>query len=297
MTNVGVGKFTYRLDEGWGQLPQGHEFGQVAGVAADSRGQVHLFNRSAHPVQVFDREGKFVKAWGAGVFANPHGITITPDDTYWLVDRDAHVVQKYSPDGELLMTLGNRNQPSDTGYDEEERVVKQEAGPFNLPTKVALGPGGEIYVADGYGNCRVHKFSPAGELLMSWGTPGDGAGEFHLPHSLWVDSSGRILVCDRENHRIQIFTDAGEHLDTWTGFIQPTDIYIDSDNIVYVSELGDRVSILDLEGNVLARWGDERSHDPGKFWGAHGIWVCAMGDIYVSEVLEGQRVQKFTRTG
>ena len=83
----------------------------------------------------------------------------------------------------------------------------------------------------------------------------------------------------------------------WTGFKQPTDIYIDPDDIVYVSELGDRVSILDLEGNLLARWGDERSHDPGKFWGAHGIWVCARGDIYVSEVLGGQRVQKFARTG
>ena len=216
MTNVGDGKFTYSLEEGWGQLPEGLEFGQVAGVAADSLGQVHLFNRSAHPVQIFDREGKYLKSWGASVFANPHGITIAPDDTYWLADRDAHVVQKYSSDGELLMTLGNRNQPSDTGYDENERVVKQEAGPFNLPTKVALGLGGEIYVADGYGNCRVHKFSPDGELLMSWGTPGDGTGEFHLPHSLWVDSSGRVLVCDRENHRIQIFTDAGRaprHLD------------------------------------------------------------------------------------
>jgi len=112
-----------------------------------------------------------------------------------------------------------------------------------------------------------------------------------------VDSSGRVLVYDRENHRIQVFTPEGEHITMWTGFKQPTDIYIDPDDIVYVSELGDRVSILDLEGNLLARWGDERSHDPGKFWGAHGIWVCARGDIYVSEVLGGQRVQKFARTG
>ena len=222
MVNVGEGKFTYRVAEGWGHLPEGYEFGSVAGVAADSQGRVHLFNRSAHPVQVFDRDGKFLKSWGDGIFTNPHGITIDLDDNYWVTDRNAHVVQKYSSQGELLMTLGNRNEPSDTGYDPQEKVVKQAAGPFNLPTKVALGRGGEFYVSDGYGNCRIHKFSPQGELLMSWGTPGDGPGEFHLPHSLWVDSSGRVLVCDRENNRIQVFTPEGEYITMWTGFKQPT---------------------------------------------------------------------------
>ena len=296
MSQFGKGKFTYSLAEGWGNLPEGHEFGQVAGVATDSQGRVHLFNRSAHPVQVFDMDGNFLRSWGGGIFANPHGITIAPDDTYWLADRDAHVVQHYSAEGVLLQTIGNPNQPSDTGYDATNPVVQRAAGPFNLPTKVAIGLDGEIFVADGYGNCRVHRFSPDGEHIQSWGEPGDGPGEFHLPHSLWIDGDGRVLVCDRENHRIQIFTRQGFLLDTWTGFMQPTDIYIDPDGIVYVSELGDRVSILDLDGNLLARWGDERSHEPGSFWGAHGIWVCARGDIYVSEVLEGQRVQKFTRT-
>jgi DNA-binding beta-propeller fold protein YncE len=297
VVNVGKGKFTYRVAEGWGQLPQGYEFGQVAGVATDSQGRVHLFNRSAHPVQVFDHSGKFLKSWGEGLFVNPHGITIGPDGSYWLVDRDAHLVQKYTPQGKLLLTLGNRNQASNTGYDPKERVVKRAAGPFNLPTKVALSPTGEIYVADGYGNCRVHKFSVSGELLLSWGTPGSGPGQFHLPHSLVVDNTGRVLVCDRENNRIQLFTTEGKYLTMWTGLKQPADIYIDPDNIVYVSELGDRVSILDMEGKLLARWGDERSHETGKFWGPHGIWVCARGDIYVSEVMEGKRVQKFVRTG
>ncbi len=296
MVSVGKDKFTYRVAQGWGQLPEGYEFHQVAGVAADSQGQVHLFNRGAHPVQVFDRDGRFLRSWGEGVFAEPHGITIGPDDCYYMADRRAHVVQKYSAQGELLMTLGNPDQPSDTGYDPQERVVKRAAGPFNLPTKVALGRNGELYVSDGYGNARIHKFSSEGQLLHSWGTPGNGPGEFRLPHSLWVDGSGRVLVCDRENHRVQVFTSEGEYITTWVGFKQPTDIYIDPDGIVYVSELGDRVSILDLEGNLLARWGDERSHEPGSFWGAHGIWVCAQGDIYVSEVLEGRRVQKFVRT-
>ena len=296
MPQFGDGKFTYSLAEGWGELPESHEFGQVAGVAADSNGMVHLFNRSANPVQVFDMDGNFIRSWGAGSFANPHGITIGPDDSYWLADRDAHVVQKYSPLGELLLTIGTPNKPSDTGYNEDSRTVTKAGGPFNLPTKVALSPSGEIYVSDGYGNCRVHKFAPDGEHILSWGEPGDGRGQFNLPHSLWVDAEGRVLVCDRENHRIQVFTPLGNHLDTWDGFLQPTDIYIDPDGIIYVSELGDRVSIVDGEGKVLARWGGERSQEPGGFWGAHGIWVCGRGDIYVSEVLEGQRVQKFVRT-
>jgi DNA-binding beta-propeller fold protein YncE len=102
-------------------------------------------------------------------------------------------------------------------------------------------------------------------------------------------------VADRQNNRIQIFTPQGEYLDMWTGFLQPCKLYVDRDDVMYVAELGDRVSILDLEGNVLGRWGDERTHEPGKFWGPHGIWVDSQGDVYVSEVLEGQRVQKFAR--
>ncbi len=98
-----------------------------------------------------------------------------------------------------------------------------------------------------------------------------------------------------QNNRIQIFTPDGEYLDMWTGFSQPCKLYVDKDEVMYVAELGDRVSIVDLEGNVIGRWGSERSHDPGKFWGPHGIWTDSEGCIYVSEVLEGARVQKFAR--
>ncbi|MBM3924583.1 MAG: hypothetical protein FJ320_01130 [SAR202 cluster bacterium] len=298
MVSVGTGKYSYKVVEGWGKLPEGYEFGQVAGVATDSQGNVHLFNRSKHPIQVFDMNGKFLRAWGQGQFASPHGITIAPDNTYWMVDTDLHQVLKFSSDGKLQMTLGAKGRPSDTGYSEKDRTVKRAAGPFNRPTKVALGKRGEVYISDGYGNSRVHKYSSDGKLLMSWGEPGTGPGQFHLPHSIWVDKDERVLVCDRENHRIQVFTPEGRYITQWTGFKQPTDIYIDPSNTVYVSELGDRVSILDLKGNLLARWGEDkpRSHKPGEFFGAHGIWVCARGDIYVSEVLEGRRVQKFVRS-
>ena len=291
----GGGDHTYELAEGWGKLPEGHEFHQVAGVAVDSSDRVYLFNRSRHQVMVFDREGNFIKSWDVG-FANPHGIHIGPDGNLYFADRDAHVVLKYGPDERPMLTLGTRDHPSDTGYTAEERVVKQAGEPFNLPAGVAVNEQGDIFVADGYGNSRVHKYDATGALVISWGSPGkNNPGDFHLPHGVALDNDGRVLVCDRENHRIQIFDQEGEYKSMWTGFRQPCDAAVGPDGTVYVAELRHRVSILDAGGNVLARWGGESSHEPGQFVAPHGIAVDSHGDIYVGEVLEGRRVQKFVR--
>lgn len=291
----GSGDYTYDLVEGWGQLPEGYEFNQVAGVAVDKDDQVHLFNRSSHQMMVFDREGNFIKSWSVQ-FANPHGIHIGPDGNFYLADRDAHVVLKYSPDENLLLTLGTRNKPSDTGYTAEERVVHRPAGPFNLPAGVAVAPNGDIFVADGYGNSRVHKYTSDGSLLNSWGVPGKvNPSNFHLPHGILVDRDGRVVVCDRENHRVQLFDQEGEFMGMWTGFRQPTDLAQGPDGEFYVSELSHRISIVDNDGKVLAQWGGESSHEPGQFVAPHGIAIDSRGDLYVSEVLQGQRVQKFLR--
>ena len=204
------------------------------------------------------------------------------------------MAMKFTHDGELLFTMGNRDQPSDTGYTDDNRTVLYAGPPFHHPTDLSLTPEGDMYISDGYRNCRVHKFSQDGQLLASWGEPGDGPGQFQLVHSVWQHKD-RLYVADRQNNRLQVFTLDGRHLAIWPGFLQPCKIFIDSDDIVYVAELGDRVSVLDLQGNVLARWGDERSHEPGLFWGPHGIWTDSKGDLYVAEVLEGQRVQKFRR--
>jgi len=174
---------------------------------------------------------------------------------------------------------------------------------FNRCTHTALSPQGDIYVSDGYRNSRVHKYAADGTLEKSWGEPGnardlrntgDKPGLFHTVHSVW-EHAGRVYVADRENNRIQIFTPDGEYVDMWTGFERPTKLYVGSDNVMYVAELEDRVSIVDLEGNLLGRFGSERSHDPGKFWGPHCIWTDSVGDLYVAEVLEGARLQKFAR--
>ncbi len=284
----------YEVVENWGVLPDGWRWGQVGGVAVDSQDRVHVFTRTEHPLMVFDTDGNFLYSWGEGFFEDAHGIHIAPDDTIYLADRSPQVVMKFTHDGVLLFTMGNRNQPSDTGYTEETRKVLYAGPPFHHPTDIALSPQNEIYISDGYRNCRVHRFSPDGKLISSFGEPGGGPGEFVLVHSVWWHKD-RLYVADRQNDRIQIFTPDGEHLDTWSGFAQPCKIYIDSEDIMYVAELGARVSVLDLQGNVLARWGGERSHEPGLFWGPHGIWTDSHGDLYVSEVLEGQRVQKFRR--
>ena len=290
----GSGDYTYELDEGWGKLPDGHEFNQVAGVEVDKDDNVYLFNRSSHQLMVFDREGNFIKSWNEK-FSNPHGITIGPDGNIYLADRDAHVILKYSPDEELLLTLGTRDQPSNTGYG-DDRIVKQAAGPFNLPTNVAVNEQGDIFVADGYGNSRVHKYDATGSLITSWGSPGGrNPVDFHLPHGIGLDNDGRLLVCDRENHRIQIFDQEGEFRGMWTGFLQPTHVAFGPDGEVYVPELTHRMSIVDSDGKVLARWGGESSHDPGQFVAPHGVAIDSHGDIYIAEVLQGQRVQKFIR--
>jgi DNA-binding beta-propeller fold protein YncE len=243
---------------------------------------------------VFDSDGAFQTAWGSDVLADPHAVYIAPKDEIYVVDRNMHQVLKFDAEGKLLLTLGERGQPSDTGYDKEEGKVKRPGLPFNRPTDVAVATSGEIYISDGYRNCRVHRFSPEGKLIRSWGEPGTGPAQFNLPHSVWVDREERIIVADRENDRIQLFTLQGKYITEWGGFLRPTDIWADGDDNVYVSELGNRVSILQRDGKPLARFGSS-GNGPGQFYGAHGVWGDPDGNFYISEVLQGRRVQKFIR--
>jgi DNA-binding beta-propeller fold protein YncE len=181
MTTVGRGIYTYEIIEDWARLPQGWEMGQ-AEPATDSEDHVYVFNRSDHPLMVFDREGNFISEWGQGVLTDAHGIYISPDDYVYLPVRDAHAVVKYTPDGRPLLTLGMWDKPSDTGGARPDGTVRRAAGPFNRCTDLGISPAGDLYISDGYANCRVHKFSPEGRYLFSWGKPGKKApGEFHEP--------------------------------------------------------------------------------------------------------------------
>ena len=285
MVIVGQGSLTFEALGEWGRLPEGWSYTFVPAVATDSQDNLFVFNRGEHPVIVLDREGNFLRAWGEGVFKTPHGMCIGPDDSVYLVDAGNHTVRKFTPEGRLLMTLGTEDVPGVKG------------NPFNKPTDVAVAPDGSIYVSDGYGNSRVHRFAPDGRHLTSWGSPGAEPGEFNLPHSVAVAPDGRVFVADRENHRIQIFTPEGRFLEVWEGLRQPADVFIDRRGIVYVAELQARVSIYDLKGNLLARWGGEPSKETGGFVAPHGLCVDSRGDLYVGEVLQGQRLQKFARRG
>lgn len=300
---VGQGDFVYQPLAQWEKLPEGMSFYEAVSVACDSQDRVYVFNRGEHPLIVLDRDGNFIRAWEEHDFVRAHGIWIGPDDAIYLIDDLGQTVGKYSPEGESLLTLGERevaNDPDDVGFD--YRKITRGGPAFNFPTDLALSPDGEMYVADGYGNCRVHKFSPAGELMFSWGEPGDGPGQFHLPHGIGVDGEGKVYVADRENSRVQIFTPDGKFLTEWNDMVRPTEVFIDRNGLVYVTELGrraglftwmesdptstgGRLSIFDLQGNLKARWGGgDNPCQPGDFYTPHDVWVDSQGSIYVAEV-------------
>ena len=288
----------------WAKCPPGWSWREATAVAVDSRDRVYVFNRGDHPLMIFDRNGAFLASWGEGLFARPHGICIGPDDAIYLTDDADHTVRKFSPDGRLLLTLGTSGQPSNTGATSMDfRTIVRAGPPFHYPCNVALSPEGEIYVSDGYGNARVHKFAPDGRLLFSWGEPGKGPGQFHIPHGIAVNRDGLVFVADRENSRVQLFTPKGEYVSEWTDMARPCQVCFDPSGKCYVAELGyragmwpgttaptpdatgGRVSIFDPAGKLLARWGGGTNPTaPGDFFAPHDIAVDSRGDIYVAEV-------------
>jgi DNA-binding beta-propeller fold protein YncE len=293
---VGSDSIRFEVAVGWGDLPAGYEWGQIADVICDADDRVYMVTRTEHPLMIFDRDGRFLDSLGEGLLRDPHGLNFDAAGNFYVVDRGAQVVRKTSRDGTELLRIGDLDRPSDTGWTKDNPKVLRAAGPFNYPTGVAIMDSGTIYVSDGYRNARVHKFDAQGKLLLSWGEPGVETGQFNLPHCVW-QHKGKLYVADRENNRIQIFKLEGEYQATWTDVIRPADIYVDANDIMYVAELSGRVTIFNLNGEVLARIGSpsERVAEPGKFIGPHGIWADRHGDLYVSEVLNGQRIQKFIR--
>lgn len=286
---VGYGDYRYRVVEGWGLSPDDPvKYDDAPSVTVDSDDNVYVFTRSVHGVVVYDRDGAFKDAWGGESFVRAHGIRMLPDDIPWCTDDMGHTITVYSPPGSVSRVLG-----------------KDDSDPlstlFRRPTQLSRAPNGDLYVADGYGgNAMVHRLSPDGEIIRTWGEPGTGPGQFHLPHSVWAHTDGRVFVADRENDRIQIFDADGNYLDMWTDIPRVSDIWIDNDNIVYTGELRikagqvshdrimpystpSKVSIRDIEGNVLSSWGAEDHFAVDGFFAAHSLCVDSHGDIYVAQ--------------
>jgi DNA-binding beta-propeller fold protein YncE len=298
MTVIGGAGFEYDAsEENFGELPDGWGYREAAGVAVDASDNVYVFNRDEHPVIVYDRNGKFLRSWGEGVFGNPHGIATGPNETIFCIDAGDHTVRKFTQDGKLLMTIGTANKPAG----------RLSGEPFRNPTHLAVDwATGELYVSDGYSNARVHKYDPNGNHLLSWGQSGTGPGEFNTVHNVATDKDGLVYIADRENHRVQVFTSAGRYITQWGNLAMASCIDIErtGDEIVYVGEffagirenpagmgnwtgkrLGPRVTIMDKGGNILTRVGDMPIGEAaGQFIAPHGIAVDSHGDVYVAEV-------------
>lgn len=291
----------------WPQLPAGHELGLCAGVGVDAQNRVFVFHRSgrkwsnpfpkdtiaAPTVSVIDgATGKLLSTWGAGLFIMPHGLTVDHEGHLWLTDVGLHQVFRFTADGKQLLMLGERGKP---GADHAH---------FNLPTDVAVLRDGSFYVSDGYKNTRVMKFSADGRFDFEWGAKGTGRGQFNLPHGIAMDSTGRVIVCDRENERLQVFDAKGGFLEEWKGpqIGKPYGVAAAPDGAIFVIDGGapsvkaasrGKAVELNLRGLVIDTFGSA-GDGPGQFRLGHDIAVGPDGAVYVAEGT-GARVQKFVR--
>ena len=272
---------------------------QVASVAVTPQGNILVLHRGAHPVIEFNGDGAFVRSWGDGLFSEgkvaaipevhwtadkshysavygpagctscgAHSVRIDPQGNLWIVDAPGHVVYKLSPERKEIMRLGTKG------------VSGADAHHFNLPTDVAFGPNGDVYVTDGYGSARVVKYRRDGTYVLEWGRRGKGPGEFGLPHNLVVDRQGKVYVTDRDNQRIEVFDPDGKFLAEWPGTGGVSGLAITSDQRIWTGGI-----LRDLEGKVLGQL-------PGNP-GGHGVAVTDSGDVYIAQ-LSGV-VQKFAK--
>ena len=290
-TILGEGEHRYEVVENWGKLPPGLRYSEVAAVGVDSKDNVYVFARGQNPMIVFDRDGNFLRTWGQGLFVRAHGLHIGTDDTLYCTDDGDHTVRHMTTEGKLLMEIGIPGKPAEYMSGE----------PFHRCTHTALSPGGDIYVSDGYGNARVHKYTPDGRLLHSWGGPGTLPGEFNIAHNITCDEDGWVYVADRENHRVQVFDGNGKYETQWNNLHRPSGLFMTGGKcpLCYVAELGPhlpvnrdhpgigpRISILDNKGVMIARVqaAPPRGVGPGQFISPHGMTVDSRGDLYVGEV-------------
>jgi|GEM_PF-195473 outer membrane protein assembly factor BamB len=279
--------FDYQPDPSFPQWPSNVKKGPVSSVAVDSKGRVIVFQREKPPVLVFDASGKFVNSFADDLIGDggkgAHGVSVDGEDNIWLTDTVHHVVFQLSPEGKLLGMLGVMDQPS------------EDLDKFNKPTFIVFGPNKNSYVIDGYGNSRVVHYRDGGKHPEAWGKAGSGPLEFNQPHTGVIDTQGRLVVCDRDNLRIQVLNaQTGEHLETWTGY-KPFGIAMDPQGNFFISD-GNTAQIqqLDSHGKIVRRWGKDGT-GPGEFKGfAHLITADKVGNIYTAET-GGQRVQKLKR--
>ena len=306
---------SYRTEENFFKMPDGRKVGSTAGITIDPDGtSIWIFDRcggqyctgtNVAPIVKFDATGRAVKSFGAGMFVRPHGIHVDREGNIWVSDGEGpdgkdplrngkgHQVFKFSPDGRVLMTLGKAGVAGD--------------GPdtFNQPSAILVAPNGDIFIGDGHGgnsNARMMKFSKDGKLIKTWGKKGTAPGDFETPHTLAMDSRGRLFVGDRGNNRIQIFDQDGKFLEEWKQFGRPSGIYIDRNDTLYVADhqsdaktnpgFGKGITIGSArDGKVTAR-----IPDPDPNGSQEGVAVDAKGNIFGS-LTGGMALKRYVRSG
>lgn len=305
MRKIISGDFKYEIDTQWGRnltdvVTGGFGMRKVSGLASDAADNIYLLTRSDKPIIVTDKDGNFLYSMGEGHFDNPHGVTLDDEGNLYCVDVSGHMVHKFSPEGELEMTLGTRGQPSDTGavikpgeMAPDYRTVKRAAGPFNAPNNLAIAPNGDLYIADGYGNASVHRFTAQGAYIQSWGEPGNLPGQFYMPHGILVGPNGIVYVADRENNRIQLFDLYGHFMRSWDFIERPSHMVLGADNLVYVCECKktnlfddspSAIRIVTLDGEEVARFDNGvGSLHGGDYRAAHAICVDRSGNILIGD--------------
>ena len=231
----------WRAMPGWAKMPDGRAWGSTSTLDVDRSGNVWVFERcggnacdasTLSPILQFDPGGKFLRAFGAGLFVFPHGIHVDRDGNVWVADASGkdgkgHVVVKFSPEGKVLLTLGKPGVAGDSN------------DTFNRPSAVATARNGDIFLSDGHGgdsNARIMKFNKDGKFIKTWGTKGAGPGEFGELHGIALDSTGRVFVADRGNSRIQIFDADGTYLTEWKQLGRPSGIHIDANDTIVVAD-------------------------------------------------------------
>ena len=273
---------TYQLVENWAQLPAGTKWETMTAVDIDSKGTVYVFQRGEpSKVMAFDSKGKLLRSWGDRMFPSAHGLRVDRQGNVWITDRGLHQVLKFSPEGKLLMELGRKG----VAGDNDSRDA------LNGPSDVVVGPNGDIFVSDGEStNTRIVKYSKDGKLIKFWGTKGSGPGQLDVPHSIAMDSKGRLYVANRTNKRIEIFDQDGGYIAQMTNAGTPYGLFMTKDDVLYVvdgSQGNDNLTIVDTKNQKVV------GHIQGLA-GPHMVSVDSGGAIYVAEV-RGASVKKFVK--
>ncbi|MEE8450990.1 MAG: peptidyl-alpha-hydroxyglycine alpha-amidating lyase family protein [Thermoguttaceae bacterium] len=294
---------SYRVDPSWPQRPDDVQWGKMAGVTIDAKGQIWLHTRANPPVQVYDADGRFIRGWGEDIIESAHYLRIDHEGKVWASDIGKHVIMQFTPEGKLLKTLGT---PGEPGEDETH---------LNKPTDMAVTPDGDVFVSDGYGNSRIVHFDRHGKFVKAWGKRGTGPGEFNLPHSIVVDSQGILYVADRSNARIQVFDQTGKFLAQWCDLLVPWGLAVTGNDEIWACGSSPMVwpedggllgcppkdqlfMRLDRDGKLLQLWtipkGEDGQEKPGELNWLHAIAEDAHGNIYAGDII-GERAQKFVR--